>query len=81
MKELPSGKGFADIAFIPLDKKDPAMVVELKYNKDADTAIKQIKEKRYPAGFENYLDNLLLVGVNYDKTTKVHECVIEKYKG
>lgn len=81
VKELPSGKGFADIAFIPLDKKDPAMVVELKYNKDADTAIKQIKEKRYPAGFENYLDNLLLVGVNYDKTTKVHECVIEKYKG
>ena len=80
VKELPSGKGFADIAFIPLDKKDPAIIVELKWNKDADTAIKQIKEKRYPAVLENYLDNLLLVGVNYDKTTKVHECVIEKYQ-
>ena len=79
VKELPSGKGFADIAFIPLDKKDPAMVIELKYNKDADTAIRQIKEKRYPAVLENYLDNLLLVGVNYDKETKIHECVIEKY--
>ena len=79
VKELPTGKGFADIAFIPLDKKDPAMIVELKYNKDADTAIKQIKEKRYPAVLENYLGNLLLVGVNYDKNTKIHECVIEKY--
>jgi len=80
VKELPSGKGFADIAFIPLDKKDPAIIVELKWNKDADTAIKQIKEKRYPAVLENYLDNLFLVGVNYDKSTKVHECVIEKYQ-
>ena len=44
------------------------------------TAIKQIKNKKYPAGFENYLDNLLLVGVNYDTKTKVHECVIEKYQ-
>jgi Protein of unknown function (DUF1703)./Predicted AAA-ATPase. len=80
IQELPSGYGFADIGFIPLDKKDPAIIVELKCNQDADTAIKQIKEKRYPDGFENYLDNLLLVGVNYDKTTKVHECVIEKYQ-
>ena len=80
IKELPTGLGFADIGFIPLNPADPAMVVELKYNKDADSAIKQIKDKKYPAGFENYLDNLLLVGVNYDKNTKVHECVIEKYQ-
>lgn len=79
VKELPTGNGFADIGFIPIDKKDPAMVVELKYNKDADTAIKQIKEKNYPAGFENYIDNLLLVGINYNKENKLHECVIEKY--
>ncbi|MBO4699664.1 PD-(D/E)XK nuclease domain-containing protein, partial [bacterium] len=80
VKELPTGTGFADIGFIPLDKKDPAMVVELKYDRDAESAIKQIKEKNYPKVFENYLDNLLLVGVNYDKNTKVHECVIEKYQ-
>jgi len=80
VKELPSGKGFADIAFIPLDKKDPAIIVELKWNKDAECAIKQIKDKKYPAVLENYLDNLFLVGVNYDKSTKVHECVIEKYQ-
>ena len=80
IKELPTGRGFADIGFIPLNKKDPAMVVELKYDKDAESAIKQIKNKNYPKVFENYLDNLLLVGVNYDKSTKVHECKIEKYQ-
>ena len=81
VKELPTGRGFADIGFIPLNKKDPAMVVELKYDKDAESAIKQIKNRNYPKVFENYLDNLLLVGVSYDKNTKVHECVIEKYSG
>ena len=81
IKELPTGRGFADIGFIPIDKKEPAMVVELKYDKNAESAIKQIKNKNYPKAFENYLDNLLLVGVNYDKNTKVHECIIEKYQG
>ena len=80
IQELPAGYGFADIGFIPKNPKDPAILIELKCNHDADTAIKQIKNKNYPAAFENYLDNLLLVGVNYDKTTKVHECVIEKYQ-
>ena len=77
---MPSGKGYADIVFIP--KKDkPAMVIELKWNKDVDTAINQIKDKNYVHGLENYLDNLLLVGISYDKETKKHECVIEKYQG
>ena len=80
VQELPCGYGFADIGFIPLNPKDPAMIVELKWNKkDADTAIKQIRAKKYPAGFEHYLDNLLLIGVNYDRETKAHECMIEKY--
>ena len=80
IKELPTGYGFADIGFIPKNPAYPAMVVELKCNQDADTAIKQIKNRNYPKVFENYLDNLLLVGVSYDKTTKVHECMIEKYQ-
>ena len=80
IQELPAGYGFADIGFIPKNPKDPAMIIELKCNQNADTAIKQIKNKNYPAAFENYLDNLLLVGVNYDKNTKIHECVIEKYQ-
>jgi hypothetical protein len=80
IQELPAGKGFADIGFVPLSKKEPAMIVELKCDHDAETALKQIKNKNYPKVFEKYLDNLFLVGINYDKETKLHECVIEKYQ-
>ena len=79
VREFPSGKGFADVVFIPRYDK-PAMIIELKYDQDVDSAIKQIKEKKYFFGLEKYLDNLLLVGINYDKETKKHTCVIEKYK-
>lgn len=81
VRELPAGKGFADIVFIPhrhLDK--PALVVELKWNQSAQGAIKQIKDKRYGEWVEGYVGDILLVGVNYDKDTKKHQCVIEKWK-
>lgn len=54
------------------------MIIELKYDKDADTAIKQIREKRYAGSIEGYND-VLLVGVNYDKDSKKHECTIERF--
>ena len=57
----------------------PAIVIELKYNKDADTAISQIRRKEYPAKIAQYTDNLLLVGINYDRDTKQHTCRIEKF--
>ncbi len=80
IKEMPTGKGRADLVFIP--KKDkPAMIIELKWNKTQESAIKQIKEKQYRYGLEHYLDNLLLVGINYDDKTKKHTCKIEKYRG
>ncbi len=78
VRELPAGKGFADLAFIP--KKNcskPAMVVELKYNQSADGAITQIKERRYTGALSDYDGEILLVGINYDKETKKHGCVIE----
>jgi len=80
IRELPAGKGFADIALIPRadSGNKPAMIIELKWDKDADTAIKQIKEKRYTGALSGYSKEILLVGVNYDKETKKHECVIEK---
>ena len=79
-RELATGKGFADLAFIPRKNVDkPAMVVELKYNKDVDTAISQIKRKNYPTKLLDYTDNLLLVGITYDKEKKTHHCVIERY--
>ena len=80
VRELPTGKGFADVCFIPrklhLDK--PAVVIELKWDKSAAGALAQIKEKRYGSALQDYIGNLLLVGINYDKTAKKHECLIEK---
>lgn len=79
-RELATGKGFADLVFIPRKHVDkPAMIVELKYDKDADTAISQIHRKEYNGKLLEYTGNLLLVGINYDKQTKTHSCVIEKY--
>lgn len=79
MEELPSGKGFADVAFIPTQRAGrPVLVVELKYDESADTAISQIKDRRYPEKLIPFADNLLLVGISYDKDTKKHSCKIEK---
>ena len=81
-REFPSGKGFADLVLIPRKNVDsPAIVIELKYSQRADTAITQIKNRNYPAKVAQYADNLLLVGINYDKETKTHSCVIEHYNG
>lgn len=55
------------------------MIIELKYDKSAEGAIAQIKEKRYLESLKEYKGNLLLVGINYYKKTKKHTCVIEKY--
>lgn len=79
IRELPTGKGFADVCLVPrkqhLDK--PAVVIELKWDKSANGALAQIKEKNYGNALKDYQGNLLLVGINYNKTTKKHECIIE----
>ena len=78
-RELPTGKGFADIVLIPRKNVvSPAIVLELKYNKDADAAIDQILRKQYPAKVAQYSGNMLLVGINYDKKEKTHKCQIER---
>ena len=82
IRKLPTGRGFADFVFVPKPeyKTDyPALIVELKWNQNAQTAMRQIKRKRYPASILNYTGDILLVGINYDKNTKEHQCVIEKY--
>lgn len=77
-RELASGKGFADIVLIPRKNVDsPAIVIELKVDKDADSALDQIRRKEYPAKVAEYAANLLLVGINYDRQTKQHSCRIE----
>ena len=79
IREMPSGKGYADMVFIPKDDK-PAMIVELKWDQEVETAIDQIKEKKYYYGLEKYLDDLILVGISYDKKSKKHSCIIERYR-
>ena len=81
IRELPAGRGFADVVFLPLPFcNKPALVVELKYDKSASTAIQQIKDRKYTQALEGYSGEVLLVGVNYDKggKNKAHSCVIEK---
>lgn len=82
IREMPSGKGFADLIFLPrknhTDK--PVMILELKWNQSAIGAIKQVKEKQYIKALETYQGDLLLVGVNYSKKTRKHECKIERWK-
>jgi hypothetical protein len=80
-REFPTGKGFADVVFLPRKNTDkPAIVVELKWDKSAEGAIKQIKEKEYGKEFESYAGEVLLVGINYDKESKMHTCIIEQTK-
>lgn len=80
VRELPTGKGFADVCFIPreIHYDKPAVIIELKWDKSAEGAIRQIREKKYIDTLKHYRGNLLLVGINYDKITKEHTCVIEK---
>lgn len=81
IREMPTGRGFADIVFLPLPSVGkPALIVELKYDKTARSAILQIKDRQYTQVLEGYTGEILLVGVNYDKDKKEkqHSCVIEK---
>lgn len=78
-REYASGKGFADLVMIPRKNiSSPAIIVELKYGKTALTAIDQIKQRHYDQKVGEYANNLLLVGISYDKETKQHECKIER---
>ena len=79
-RELPAGKGFADMVFLPRHKfpDKPALVVELKWDKSAEGAITQIKEKKYCRSLSEYHGKVLMVGINYDKKTKEHQCMIEE---
>lgn len=81
VRELPTGRGFADFVFIPKPEYRadyPALVVELKWNKNARTAMQQIKDRKYPESIQQYTGNILLAAMSYNKETKTHECLIEE---
>ena len=82
IREFPMGKGFSDMIFYPridhLDK--PVIVVELKWDKTAESAIEQIKERNYVSEILTDTNEVILVGINYDKKTKEHQCKIEMWE-
>ena len=84
--ELDSGKGYADIVYLPapLYPELPVLLIELKYDQSAETAISQIRRQKYPDRLEHYKGNILLVAVDYNKDVsskksdfKHHTCRIE----
>ena len=80
-QELPSGKGYADIVFLPKKGSDkPLLLVELKWDKSAAGAISQIKKKHYIQVIEDFGGDILMVGINYNSKNKTHSCIIEKYQ-
>ena len=81
VRELPTGKDYADLVYLPKPGVNkPALLIELKFDKSAQTAITQIKEKNYLQFFKDYKGEVLLVGINYSKDTKTHQCIIEMAK-
>ncbi|MCF0183507.1 MAG: AAA family ATPase [Bacteroidaceae bacterium] len=79
IREMPAGRGFADVVFVPWRNVDlPAIVIELKWKKEAVTAIDQIRQKNYPAPLKEYVGEVILCAVNYEKNEKEHTCVIER---
>lgn len=82
VRELPTGRGFADFVYIPKPEymdEYPALIVELKWNKNVKTAVQQIKDKNYTESLSDYTRDILMVGINYDKASKKHQCLIEAY--
>ena len=78
-REYATGKGFADLVLIPRKNvTKPAVIIELKYDHTADTALDQIRNRRYPQKVAEYTGDMLLAGISYDRQTKQHTCRIEQ---
>lgn len=80
IREMPAGKGYADLVLYPEDVESsrPAIIIELKYNQSAEGAIAQIKSNQYVKALKNFKGDVILAGINYDKQTRKHECLIER---
>ena len=77
-RELQGGEGFDDLVFVPrAGNKNPAMIIELKWNQNAGIALSQIKDRNYIKCLKDYHGKVLFAGINYDKKTKEHECRFE----
>ena len=88
LKELDTGKGYADLVFIPSPKyaQKPLIIIELKNCKSPEEALQQIIDRNYMAEFDHYKGNIIAVGVNYDgklhnshENYKKHSCRIKGF--
>ena len=79
VKEMTAGKGFSDVTYVPIHPDRPAMIIELKRNDSAASAVEQIKKKVYYESLSHYQGDLLFVGINYDEKEKTHSCRIERF--
>ena len=77
--ELPGGKGYADLVFIPKKGSDkPMLIVELKWDKPVKAALAQIRDRDYPQELASFGGRILLVGITYRVRGKRHICEIEE---
>jgi hypothetical protein len=77
VQELPSGRGLADVVYLPRHgDSSPALVVELKWERSADSAVAQILDRDYPEVLRGWGGPVLLGGITYDPKTKEHACRI-----
>jgi hypothetical protein len=82
LKEFASGKGCIDDVFLPKPQfaNKPALLIELKWNKSASSALRQIENKDYADKIRELAgDNILLIGINYSKRAKKHTCEIRLF--
>ena len=77
-REAKSGKGYCDYLFLPKKKGKPAIILELKVADSCENALMQIKNKNYVQKAKERAEEVLLVGISYDKEKKEHSCVIER---
>ena len=81
LEEIPSGKGIADIIFIPMQgSRYLPMIVELKWNRSTKSALTQILQKEYHSILVNTSQDILFVGINYDTNSGAHSCKITKIR-
>ena len=70
--ELATGKGYADIVFLPAPGYPdlPALLIELKYDEAETAGLDQIYRQKYTERLEHYKDKLLLIAISYRKNVR-----------
>ena len=78
-REEKSGKGFVDFIFYPRKMGLPGIIIELKVDSTPEAAIRQIRERKYDEKLKREgVRRILLAGISYRKTEKMHQCRIEE---